>query len=832
MHDHAPNVDPAPAQVTAPDVDPRQAAGAPAAGDRAAGEPLPPVPDWLDEVEGERALAWVEQRNEETRAAYADDPGFTGLAESIESILDSPDRIPMVSERTGMLYNFWTDAEHPRGLWRRTTWLDYASGAPGGGGEAPEPQWEVLLDLDALGREEGRTWVWHGAQVLDTGPRAGRRALVTLSEGGSDADITREFDLEKRRFIPAQEGGFLRPASKGSMSWADEEGESVLLVTDLGEGSLTHSGYPRQVRRMRRDQCPEQAEVLGTAATAAVAASAFYDYWGRTWLATAPDFYSTRIWLVDGGAEAEQAGAPQGRSDGAQGEAPKEGITAPGSTDLGSTDLGSEEESVPRGVRLEVPESAQVGMSRDWLTVELREPWRVGGHTYAQGSLLAAPLQDFLRGERHLTVLFEPTASISLADASWSRSHLILTVLDDVVPRLEILTPPPMDAGHQPWDRHGLDPAALGQVPRSPVSGSAQLRPRRALVTLSASPVNARHGDELWLSLSGWTTPATLAVARIGDSGRVEGCAVLRRAPARFDAQDVEVSQHVAVSRDGTPIPYFQVGRPAPEGSPAPTILYGYGGFEHSLLPHYQPVMGRAWLERGGMYAVANIRGGGEYGPAWHQAALRDRRLRAYEDFAAVAQSLSERGVTSPERLAVHGGSNGGLLTGVMLTRYPRLIGAVVCEVPLLDMSRYHRLLAGHSWMAEYGDPDDPAQWEFIREFSPFHLLRAGRRYPPLLLVTSTRDDRVHPAHARSMAHRMRQLGQEVTYFENSEGGHGAASTNAQRAFMSALTYEFCWRTLSAAPGDSVPGAAHARDAHHGDGQARDAAEEGAHDHQ
>ncbi len=206
------------------------------------------MPDWLDEVEGERALAWVEQRNEETRAAYADDPGFTGLAESIESILDSPDRIPMVSERAGMLYNFWTDAEHPRGLWRRTTWLDYASGAPGGGGEAPEPQWEVLLDLDALGREEGRTWVWHGAQVLDTGPRAGRRALVTLSEGGSDADITREFDLEKRRFIPAQEGGFLRPASKGSMSWADEEGESVLLVTDLGEG---RSAAGRRGRRGR-----------------------------------------------------------------------------------------------------------------------------------------------------------------------------------------------------------------------------------------------------------------------------------------------------------------------------------------------------------------------------------------------------------------------------------------------------------------------------------------------------------------------------------------------------------------------------------------------------
>lgn len=832
MHDHAPDVSPAPAPAAgaAPDAGP-----GPAAGDRSGGGPLPAVPAWLDEVEGERALAWVERRNEETRAAYACDPGFTAVAGSIESILDSPDRIPMVAERAGMLYNFWTDAEHPRGLWRRTTWLDYAGSAPAGSAgsaqdpDLQEPAWEVLLDLDALGREEGRTWVWHGAQVLDTGPRAGRRALVTLSEGGSDADTTREFDLDRRRFIPVQEGGFLRPASKGSMSWADEEGESVLLVTDLGEGSLTRSGYPRQVRRMRRGQRPEQAEVLGTAATGAVLAFASYDRWGRTWLETAPDFYSTRIWLVDDGTGDGQDGAPQGGGggggDGARGGAPRAGAAAPGG-------LGSEEESVPRGVRLEVPESAQVGMSRDWLTIELREPWRVGGRTYTQGSLLAAPLQDFLQGGRSLTALFEPTSSTSLAGASWSRSHLILTVLDDVVPRLEILTPPPIGSGHRPWGRHELDPAVLGEVPHSPASGSAPLRPGRALVALSASPVNARRGDELWLSLSGWTTPATLAVARIGGSGRVEGCAVLRRAPARFDAEGVEVSQHAAISRDGTRVPYFQVGRPAPEGAPAPTILYGYGGFEHSLLPHYQPVMGKAWLERGGVYAVANIRGGGEYGPAWHQAALQERRPRAYEDFAAVARSLSERGVTSPERLAVHGGSNGGLLAGVMLTRHPGLIGAVVCEVPLLDMSRYHRLLAGHSWMAEYGDPDDPAQWEFIRGFSPFHLLRAGRRYPPLLLVTSTRDDRVHPAHARTMAHRMLQLGQEVTYFENSEGGHGAASTNAQRAFMSALTYEFCWRALGTAPRGSGPGAAHARDPHHGDGQARDAEQEGAHDHE
>lgn len=280
----------------------------------------------------------------------------------------------------------------------------------------------------------------------------------------------------------------------------------------------------------------------------------------------------------------------------------------------------------------------------------------------------------------------------------------------------------------------------------------------------------------------------------LGSLGRVE---VLRRAPERFDAGGVVVTQHAAVSEDGTRVPYFQVGRPS--AGPVATMLYGYGGFEVSLGVDYLPVVGKAWLERGGTFVVANIRGGGEYGPDWHRAGLRENRHRVYEDFAAVARALIGRGVTTPAQLAVHGGSNGGLLVGNMLTRHPELVGAVVCEVPLLDMSRYTHLLAGASWQAEYGNPDDPAQWEFIRTFSPFHLLEPGRDYPPVLLVTSTRDDRVHPAHARTMAHRMAALEQDVTYFENSEGGHGRASTNAQRALMSALVHEFAWRRL--APG-------------------------------
>ena len=294
---------------------------------------------------------------------------------------------------------------------------------------------------------------------------------------------------------------------------------------------------------------------------------------------------------------------------------------------------------------------------------------------------------------------------------------------------------------------------------------------------VAAAAVDPRGDDRLWLTVSSFTRPTALALGELdadGSLGRVE---VLRRAPERFDAEGVVVTQHVAVSEDGTRVPYFQVGRPS--AGPAPTMLYGYGGFEVSLGVDYLPVVGKAWLERGGTFVVANIRGGGEYGPDWHRAGLRENRHRVYEDFAAVARALIERGVTTPAQLAVHGGSNGGLLVGNMLTRHPQLVGAVVCEVPLLDMGRYTHLLAGASWRAEYGDPDDPAQWEFIRTFSPFHLLEPGRDYPPVLFVTSTRDDRVHPAHARTMAHRMAALGQDVTYFENSEGGHGRAGSRA-----------------------------------------------------
>lgn len=745
---------------------------------------LPEVPAWLDEVEGGQALAWVAERNTATRGAYEDNEGFQRRRGRLETILDAPDRIPGVSEALGLLYNVWTDAEHPRGLWRRTTWESYRAGAPGPEGVAAgATDWDLLLDVDALGEAEGRRWVWHGASLLRTGPLAGRRALVDLSDGGSDSDITREYDLDAHAFIDPTEGGFTREASKGSLSWADDNGERVLALADWGPGSLTASGYPRQVRRLIRgeraggaDPAGGPGELLLVAPADAVAAWARRDRWGRTWLSTSPDFYTEELWLLPDDAATLPVSAAAGAGDGL--------LVAPGA------------------IHVDVPASASALAVRGHLLIEPREDWETGGRTYPAGSLLAAPLKAFLAGSRDLAVLFSPTRERALQGWSATEHHIVLSLLDDVVDTIEVATEPASPGGAwrvEPLDLAPLAAAVGPQVQAGPADGDADptlLRPGRPLLAVGAGAVSALEGDRLWLTASSFTTPATLAVGDLDGAGALGRVEVLRRAPEHFDATGVIVSQHVAVSDDGTRVPYFQVGRPSPDGSPVRTMLYGYGGFEVPLGIGYLPSTGAAWLEEGGAYVVANLRGGGEYGPAWHRAAVKRNRHRVHEDFAAVARSLVERGVTTPSGLAVHGGSNGGLLVGTMLTRYPELVGAVVCEVPLLDMRRYTHLPAGASWEAEYGDPDDPDQWEWIKEFSPFHLLRRGVVYPPTLIITSTRDDRVHPAHARTMAHRMLTMGQDVTYFENSEGGHGRASTNAQRAWMSALVHTFAWERL------------------------------------
>ena len=403
--------------------------------------------------------------------------------------------------------------------------------------------------------------------------------------------------------------------------------------------------------------------------------------------------------------------------------------------------------------------------------IELRSDWSLGNATYAAGSLLAANYEEFLAGTAQLQIVFEPDEHTALNHYAWTKDRLLIVSLADVASRVEIVTP-------GDWRREAVAgiPAATNTV------------------VVSADDT----GHEFFLDSSGFDSPSRLM--RGTDDGQLEQ---IKSAPGFFEAENICVTQNFVASQDGTSIPYFVVRPGGPEASdrPAPTLLYGYGGFESSNTPGYSGVLGRLWLARGGTYVLANIRGGGEYGPGWHTQAMREGRHKVAEDFAAVATDLVERGITTVEQLGAQGGSNGGLLMGIMLTKYPEKFGALVCSVPLLDMKRYHLLLAGASWVAEYGDPDNPGDWEFISEYSPYQNISATRRYPPVLMTTSTRDDRVHPGHARKMTAALEAAGHPVFYYENIEGGHAGAADNEQVAFKSALTYSFLWQMLTAGSG-------------------------------
>jgi prolyl oligopeptidase len=663
---------------------------------------------WLEDVDGAEAMAWVRQRNAETEAEFGREPDFQALEDGILGILDSAARLPYVTKAGPFYYNFWRDAGHPRGIWRRTSLEQYRQA---------EPQWELVLDLDALAEAEQQSWVFHGAQFLRPGCE---RCLVLLSPGGSDAHVVREFDPGSRSFVP---DGFSLPLAKSSVSWIDRD--TLFVGTDFGPGSMTDSGYPRLAKVWRRGTALEQASTVFEGRPEDMAVDAYHDPaegFRRSFVLRRPSFFTQELFLLD------RDGPP---------------------------------------VRVELPADAEAEVHRQWLVIRLRSPWTVGARSFPAGALLAADFQAFLDGARRLTVLFRPTARRSLESWAWTRDQLILNQLEDVKNRLYLLTP-----GAGAWKREPL--------PGAP-----------ALGTVAAHGVDPLESDDFFMTVTDFLTPDSLF---LGSAGRTER---LKSAPAFFDASGLELSQHFTVSRDGTRIPYFQVARKGLEldGS-HPTLLTGYGGFEVSLLPHYSGVLGHAWLARGGVYVVANIRGGGEYGPRWHQAALKQERHLAFEDFAAVARALVARRVTSPRHLGIEGGSNGGLLVGNMLVRHPELMGAVVCQVPLLDMRRYSQLLAGASWMEEYGDPDRPEDWDYLKELSPYHNVRAGAAYPPVLFMTTTRDDRVHPAHARKMMARMQAMGHDVRYFENTEGGHGAGADNRQTARFWAIGYAFLHRVL------------------------------------
>ena len=599
-----------------------------------------------------------------------------------------------------MIRNFWTDGDHPRGLWRQTTPAEYRK---------KDPAWTTLLDIDALNKQEKESWVFHGAACLR--PQK-RRCLVKLSRGGGDAEVIREFDTDKKDWV---KDGFTLPEAKHHVAWKDED--TLFVGTDFGPGSLTTAGYPRLSKEWKRGTPIGEAKTVFEVKESDVdgGCSREWDHGKvRDWCSRAIDFEHSEISLLEKG----------------------------------------------KLTKIDKPDDADLGTWNDELLLRLRSDWSAGGKSYKKGSLLDANLKAYLDGKRDLQAVFEPTATTSLASYAGTKSRLVVNVLSDVKNQVTS------------FERRN------GKWVGTPL--------KEAIASISASPYDDDASDDMWLRVEDFNVPSSLELWSLA-TGKREA---MKRNPAFYDATGVEVAQHFATSKDGTRVPYFEVGKKGRTG-PAPTLISAYGGFEISQSAGYNATVGAAWLERGGTFVVANLRGGGEYGPAWHEAAMKRNRQNAYDDLAAVAEDLLKRNVTTTKQLGVRGGSNGGLLTSVMLTQRPALFGAVVSMVPLTDMRRYHKLLAGASWMGEYGDPDKPADWAFLSKFSPLQNIKPGQPYPPVLYTTSTKDDRVHPGHARKMVAKLEAMGYQPLYYENIEGGHGGSADIKQRAYVDALVYTF-----------------------------------------
>ncbi|MDY7539198.1 prolyl oligopeptidase family serine peptidase [Undibacterium sp. 5I1] len=672
---------------------------------------------WLEDVTGEKALDWVKARNQVTRSKLDSDAGFIKLRSDLQVVLNSKDRIPTVNKMGNYYYNFWMDADHPRGVWRKTTLDEYRK---------PQPKWETVLDIDALAKVENENWVFKNSNCRDP---VYDRCLIQLSRGGADAVVMREFDLTTQSFI---KDGFTLPEAKMNIDWRDKD--TLFVGTNFGEGSLTDSGYPRIVKEWKRGTPISSAKTLLAGEKTDISVSArSYD------------------------------------QDGIHHEIVSRGVT-----------FYTSEEYLKEGsklTRLDVPAKSNISFFGKQFVVSLREAWITGGKTYATGSLLAIDFDAYKKGKRNFNVLFQPTDTSSLNGEAITKHYLLVQSLNNVKSNL---TEWQLKKGK--WVSREVALPTLGSV--------------------GVSAIDANHSDDYFLSYSDYLTPSVYILAHAGNDQRE----TLKSAPSFFDATPYETVQKFATSKDGTKVPYFMVrNKDVKYDGNNPTLLYGYGGFEISLTPAYSGSLGKTWLEKGGVYVVANIRGGGEYGPRWHEAALKENRQRAYDDFAAVADDLIASKITSPQHLGAMGGSNGGLLAGVALTQHPELFNAVVSQVPLLDMQRFNKLLAGASWMGEYGNPDIPAEWDYISRYSPYQNVKAGVKYPNVLFITSTRDDRVHPGHARKMAAKMISQGHDnVWYYENIEGGHGGAANNAQRADMAAITYSFLWNMLKRDNADVV----------------------------
>lgn len=670
---------------------------------------------WLEEVEGARAMEWVKAHNETSLGTLQGDPRYESLHQQALDLVQSRDRIPSPGfTHDGHVDNFWQDAEHVRGIWRRTTLDSYRTDAP---------QWETILDIDALSAAEGANWVYKGATCL---PPDERYCLISLSDGGKDAVTIREFDTVTKTFVA---DGFNLPESKGDVTWVDHD--TVLVSRDFGEGSLTDSGYPRTVRLLKRGPSADQAEVFaGEKTDVSVSSYTLRDADGvlqAVLLNRGINFYESETWLLN---------------------------------DRGET------------TKLELPLKSSVNaLVAGQLVVTTDQDWTApSGQEFKTGDVIAWPLQAWLADPKTpARLVLRPGEREAVEGINATRNKLVVALYENV--RGSVYVYDPAD-----WSRTRLD------LPQN--------------VSVGVGSASERD-DKIFVSVTGYLNPSSLYLADAA-TGAV---ALTKALPDKFDASGMRVDQFEARSADGTMIPYFVVHKDAMamDGS-NPTLLYGYGGFQSSLLPGYSPTVGKLWLERGGVYVIANTRGGGEFGPKWHQAAQQENRQRAHEDFQAVAQDLITRGITSQPHLGIMGGSQGGLFMGAMLTQRPDLINAAVIQVPLFDMLRFHKLLAGASWIGEYGNPDIPEQRAWIEEYSPYQRLAAGQPYPEVFIHTSTKDDRVHPGHARKAAARMEALGYPVLFYENTDGGHAAGANLRETARRIALEYTYLTRRLMDQP--------------------------------
>lgn len=668
---------------------------------------------WLEDVEGAKPLAWVKTQNAQSGAEIKAFKGFDTLVANSLAILNDKARIPYATHIGDKLYNFWKDDTHVRGVYRRTTMAEYAK---------PDPQWETVLDIDALAKAEGVNWVYKDIQCQYP---ENDRCFVSLSRGGADAVEIREFNLHTKDFVSAKAHAFFLKEAKSDLNWLDKD--HAFVGTDFGDGqSMTDSGYPRVVKLWQRGTALDAAKLIFSGDKASVAVSARVLFDDKTPLSLVTEYHT----FYTASHKVYQAG---------------------------------------KLIDLPLPQDAEIkGYFNGKLFIELKSELAGREGKLKQGAIVFADVADLIAQKADFSLFVTPTSTASIAQVDFSKQAIFVNWLDNVKSQLI---------------RYEQD--AKGAWISTPV-------PFEANGTLTVMDVE-QDSDDFFVNYTSFLEPSSLYTvnAKSLKPQKIKGM------PQQFAADKFKTEQYFATSKDGTKVPYFVVmAKDLKLDGTHPTLLYGYGGFEVSLRPSYSATIGKNWLEQGGVYVLSNIRGGGEYGPAWHQAALKQHRHKAYEDFEAIAEDLIARKITSSKHLGIQGGSNGGLLMGAAFTRRPDLYNAVVCQVPLLDMFRFNKLLAGASWMGEYGNPDTPEEWAYIKTYSPYHNLHKDVSYPKVFFTTSTRDDRVHPGHARKMVAKMQDMGIDVLYYENIEGGHAGAADNNQAAELNSMTFAYLLQQL------------------------------------